>query len=72
MEKRLVETLNIKGINLDILKTLDLYSDTDGYNRAAELLADKNKYPGIDVVVFGETIDEIRDRQTFEGVSLIA
>lgn len=72
LEKKLIETLNIKGINKDILKTLDLYSDSDGYNRAAELLADKNKYPGIDIVVFGETIDEIRDRQTFEGVSLIA
>ncbi len=72
LEEKLVETLNIKGINKDILKTLDLYSDTDGYNRAAELLADNNKYPGIDIVVFGETIDEIRDRQTFEGVSLIA
>lgn len=72
LEKKLIETLNINGINKDILKTLDLYSDSDGYNRAAELLADKNKYPGIDIVVFGETIDEIRDRQTFEGISLIA
>ena len=72
LEKKLVETLNIKGINKDILKTLDLYSDADGYNKAAELLADTNKYPGIDIIVFGETIDEIRDRQTFEGVSLIA
>lgn len=72
LEKKLVDTLNIKGINKDILKTLDLYSDADGYNKAAELLADTNKYPGTDIIVFGETIDEIRDRQTFDGVSLIA
>ena len=72
LEKKLVETVNIKGINKDILKTLDLYSDSDGYNRAGEFLADMNNYPGVDVIVFGETIDEIRDRQTFEGVSLIA
>jgi ATP-dependent DNA helicase RecG len=72
LEKKLIETLNIKGINKDILKTLDLYSENDGYNRAAELLADENKYPGIDIVVFGENIDEIKDRETFEGMSLIA
>lgn len=71
LEKKLIDKLNIKGINKDILKTLDLYSDSDGYNRAAELLADSNSFPGIDVVVFGETIDEIRDRQTIEGVSVI-
>lgn len=29
------------------------------YNRAAELLSDSNSYPGIDMVRFGETIDEI-------------
>ncbi len=72
LEKKLIEMLNINGINKDILKTLDLYSDSDGYNRAGELLSDKNNYPGIDIVVFGDTIDEIRDRQTIEGVSLIA
>lgn len=71
LEVKLMDAVNVKGINKDILKTLDLYSDSDGYNRAAELLADSNSFPGIDVVVFGETIDEIRDRQTIEGVSVI-
>ena len=54
-----------------VLKTLNLYSDHIGYNRAAELLADKNNYPGIDIVRFGENINEFLDRETYQGISLI-
>lgn len=46
-------------MNRDVLKTLDLYSDAQGYNRAAELLADKNDYPGIDIARFGADINTI-------------
>lgn len=71
LEKKLIEIMSIKKINIDILKTLDLYSDSEGYNRAAELLADNNKYPGIDIVVFGDSIDVIKDRETFHEISIL-
>lgn len=61
----------IENFNLDILRTLELYSNKDGYNRAAELLADRNQYPGTDVVRFGENISIILDRKTTEHVSVL-
>lgn len=59
LEKKGKEETGIQTLNRDVLKTLDLYSDAQGYNRAAELLADKNDYPGIDIVRFGVDINMI-------------
>jgi len=71
LEQELREKLGIKAISSDILKTLNLYSDQDGYNHAAELVADKNEYPGIDVARFGSSINEIMDREQYFNVSII-
>ncbi len=65
------QELNIANLNQDILKTLNLYSDLSGYNIAAELLADLNSFPGLDMVVFGSDIDEFSDRVTIEKVSVL-
>lgn len=59
LEKKAKEEIGIQSLNRDVLKTLNLYSDAQGYNRAAELLADKNDYPGIDIVRFGVDINTI-------------
>lgn len=71
LEKYLIDLLGIEGLNQDILKTLDLYSEKTGYNMAAALLADCNRFKGIDIVKFGSTIDEIMDRKILEGISVI-
>lgn len=71
LEQKLVEELQIDGLSKDILKTLNLYSDKAGYNIAAELLSDHNSFPGIDIVRFGNNIDEFLDRETIENVSII-
>lgn len=71
LEQKLVEELQIAGLSKDILKTLNLYSDKAGYNIAAELLSDRNSFPGIDIVRFGDNIDEFTDRETIEKVSII-
>ncbi len=71
LNKKLIEKLKIDKLNIDILKTLNIYSEHMGYNRAAELLADKNNYPGIDIVRFGNNINEFLDRETYQGMSLI-
>lgn len=63
-----------KGIDRfdkDILKTLSLYSDTEGYNNAAAILADTNDFPGIDLVKFGDSINIIEKRTTLNHMSMI-
>lgn len=65
-------TMGITKLNIDILKTLELYSDKNGFNNAAALLADKNSFKGIDIIRFGDSIDEIMDREFFDGISVIS
>ena len=71
LKKKLVEVLHIESFSLDTLKTLELYEDGIGYNKAGELLSDINKCYGIDIVRFGETISIILDRETLEHRSLL-
>ena len=71
LSKSLVEALNLSGFNIDILKSLNLYNDTNGYNNAAYLLSDDNDYFGLDIVVFGNNINEFRRRYTFNNVSIL-
>lgn len=69
--KKLKESIKIDTFNQDTLKTLNLYSNENGYNNAAGLLADKNHFPGIDIVKFGENISIIQKRSTFENISIL-
>lgn len=50
---------------------MNLYNNTNGYNNAAGLLADKNHFPGIDIMKFGENISIIQRRATFENISIL-
>ena len=54
------------------MKTLNLYNSTTGYNNAAGILADKNHFPGIDIVRFDENISVIHKRATFDNISILA
>lgn len=71
LEEKLIGELQIECINKDILKTLNLFSEKNGYNIAAELLSDHNSFPGIDIIRFGDNINEILDREIFENMSII-
>ena len=71
LEKKGKEETGIESLKIDILKTLDLYSDAQGYNRAAELLADKNEYPGIDIIRFGDDINTILKEKTIQHQSIL-
>ena len=71
LEVKAKQEIGIKALNKDVLKTLNLYSDSEGYNHAAELLADENNYPGIDIARFGESISIILKRATFEHESVL-
>ena len=73
MEYRLRKEAGIEKINLDILKTLNLFNKDGYYNIAGELLADKNDiaFSGIDIVKFGKDINKILYRETISNKSLL-
>ena len=71
LEDKLKEKLNIGALNIDILKTLKLYSDEDGFNQAALLVSDQNSFRGIDIARFGDNMNIFLDRETFEEGSVI-
>ena len=71
LHQKLKESIQIETFNKDTLKTLNLYDNTNGYNNAAGLLADKNHFPGIDIVKFGENISIIQKRATFDNRSIL-
>lgn len=70
--RKLKECIQIETFDQDTLKTLNLYNSATGYNNAAGILADKNHFPGIDIVKFGENISVIQKRATFDNRSILA
>lgn len=74
LESKLKEMAGIEKINLDILKTLNLFSRNGYYNIAGELLADSNDiaFSGIDIVRFGKDSNIILYRETISHKSLLA
>ena len=71
LRRKLKESIQIETFNQDTLKTLNLYDNVNGISNAAGLLADKNNFPGIDLVKFGENISVIQRRATFENISVL-
>mgnify|MGYP002510346313 CR=1 FL=1 len=71
LRHKLKERIQIETFNQDTLRTLNLYDSVNGYHNAAGLLADKNHFPGIDIVKFGENISIIQKRATFENISVL-
>lgn len=71
LETKMVEKLGIQNINEDILRTLGFINEEKEYINAAAIFADKNQFCGIDIARFGNSINEIRDRETISGVSVL-
>lgn len=63
------EKLNVE-LNNDVFKTLGLIDKNGNYNNGAAILADQNTFSGIDIVKFGDSINEIMDRGTLKGKSI--
>lgn len=72
LEEKLQEKVGIEELTPDILKTLNLLSSEQAYNKAAELLSEENGFPGIDAAKFGENISIIQKRLTLDGVSILS
>ena len=71
LEQELKNKLKISELTQDILKTLQLFSEKEGFNKAAELIADENSFPGTDTARIGESFSEIFDREIFEKTSIL-
>lgn len=71
LASELKERIGVESVDGDVLKTLNLYSDAEGYNNAAAVIADGNEFSGIDMVRFGENENEILDRERLAGVSAL-
>lgn len=71
LEAALRSEVGIESFGNDTLRTLGLLSRKSGFNNAAALLADTNRFPGIDMARFGADINSILDRETHAGVSVL-
>ncbi len=71
LESKLIERLGIEKITNDMLYTFGFYTKDKEPNIAAALFSDKNSFCGIDAVRFGNTINDILDRETFSHMSIL-
>ncbi len=63
--------MGITAVSEDILRTLGLFTKDKKYNNTAALLSDENDFYGIDMAQFGNSINEIMDRETIEKTSVL-
>lgn len=71
LEKELASKLGLKPLDQNSLISLELMTPSGEYCNAAALLADSNHFPGIDIARFGESINIIHSRHTFERTSVL-
>ena len=71
LANKLISEIDLSTFNLDTLKSLNLYNSKSGYNNAAKLLADVNEFTGLDIVVFGNSINIFKKRVTLAGESIL-
>ena len=71
LEKELASKLGLKPLDQNSLISLELLTPSGEYCNAAALLADSNHFPGIDIARFGESINIINARHTFEHMSVL-
>ena len=71
LSDNLIKAIGLSSFNLDTLKSLNLYNSKYGYNNAALLLADNNNFPGLDIAVFGNSINIFKKRISYAGESIL-
>ncbi|MGN1141373.1 MAG: ATP-binding protein [Oliverpabstia sp.] len=71
LSAKLMKNLDIKEVSEDVLRTLGLFTKDKKFNNAAALLSDENDFYGIDIARFGNSINEIMDRETISKTSAL-
>lgn len=69
LEKKMSDILKINA-NHDVLKALGLINDNGKFNKAALIVSDDNTLAGIDIVRFGDDINQIKDRIIISHASI--
>lgn len=72
LEAALTERIHLKKCTDDVLRTLGLYDGQQRFTNVAEWVSDQNSFPGIDCIRFGKSIDEIMERKTLQGMSVLS
>jgi len=72
LEEEMKNKLEISSLDEDVLKTLELYKAGKTYNKAAEIIADNNDFKIMDIIRFGDNIDEIMERIIIEHKSILS
>lgn len=71
LSANLMDKLGIENVSKDVFRTLGFFTKDKKYNNAAALLSDENNFYGIDMARFGNSINEIMDRETVEKTSIL-
>ena len=71
LTEKLKEKLDLSSVSDDVLRTLGFFTTEKKYNNAAALMADRNEFYGVDIARFGNSINEILDRETATGTSIL-
>ena len=71
LEQKFRDFVGIEKIDTNVLKTLSLYSEKDGFTNAACILSDQNIFPGIDIARFGDSISIIKNRKHLNQMSVL-
>ena len=71
LERELQSAVQLQTLTQDTLRTLGLLTGQGAFNNAGALLADRNEFNGIDIIRFGDTENEILERETCIKKSLL-
>lgn len=69
--KEFEEKLNVTTVDRNSLISLELMTPGGAYTNAGELFADTNSFVGLDIARFGDSINIILSRHTFEKMSIL-
>ncbi|MGP2528298.1 RNA-binding domain-containing protein [Acidaminococcus sp. LBK-2] len=72
LAREMEKQLGVSQVDTDVLKTLGFYTAEGKFSHVAELLSDQNPFPGVDMMVFGRSINEIRERIKIQGCSVLS
>lgn len=72
LAKHLRNRIGVETADANVLRTLGLIDSSGHTTNAGALLSDENSFPGIDMVRFGASLNDILDRQRLAGISLLA
>ena len=72
LSREMKKHLGVSQVDTDVLKTLGFYTAEGKFSYVAELFSDQNPFPGVDMMVFGRSINEIRERIKIQGCSVLS